>query len=90
MGLYYMTRDKINVKGEGMYLAGPEEAEKAYRTKSAELHARVKVRITETVVDEDGNSTTSTGMVDTTVGRAMLWQIGTNGSSIQLGKPKAR
>ncbi|MCL4114322.1 UNVERIFIED_CONTAM: hypothetical protein GTU68_024582, partial [Idotea baltica] len=63
LGLYYMTRDKINVKGEGMYLAGPEEAEKAYRTKTAELHARVKVRITETVV------------VDTTVGRAMLWQI---------------
>lgn len=75
LGLYYMTRDKINVKGEGMYLAGPEEAEKAYRTKSAELHARVKVRITETVVDEDGNSTTETKMVDTTIGRAMLWQI---------------
>ncbi|WP_165312461.1 DNA-directed RNA polymerase subunit beta' [Vibrio ziniensis] len=75
LGLYYMTREKINAKGEGMYLAGPEEAEKAYRTKSAELHARVKVRITETVVDEDGHSTTETKMVDTTVGRAMLWQI---------------
>nr|WP_251073288.1 DNA-directed RNA polymerase subunit beta' [Vibrio cincinnatiensis] len=75
LGLYYMTREKINAKGEGMYLAGPAEAEKAYRTKSAELHARVKVRITETVVDEDGNSTTGTQMVDTTVGRAMLWQI---------------
>ncbi|KIF45267.1 DNA-directed RNA polymerase subunit beta' [Vibrio owensii] len=75
LGLYYMTRDKINVKGEGMYLSGPAEAEKAYRTKTAELHARVKVRITETVVDEDGNSTTETKMVDTTIGRAMLWQI---------------
>nr|WP_211092065.1 DNA-directed RNA polymerase subunit beta' [Vibrio agarilyticus] len=75
LGLYYMTREKINAKGEGMYLAGPAEAEKAYRTKSAELHARVKVRITETVVDEDGNSTTETKMVDTTIGRAMLWQI---------------
>ncbi|HCE3288509.1 DNA-directed RNA polymerase subunit beta' [Vibrio parahaemolyticus] len=75
LGLYYMTREKINVKGEGMYLSGPAEAEKAYRTKQAELHARVKVRITETVVDEDGDSTTETKMVDTTVGRAMLWQI---------------
>ncbi|MDF5281014.1 DNA-directed RNA polymerase subunit beta' [Vibrio parahaemolyticus] len=75
LGLYYMTREKINVKGEGMYLSGPAEAEKAYRTKQAELHARVKVRITETIVDEDGNSTTETKMVDTTVGRAMLWQI---------------
>nr|WP_228481523.1 DNA-directed RNA polymerase subunit beta' [Vibrio fluminensis] len=75
LGLYYMTREKINAKGEGMYLSGPAEAEKAYRTKTAELHARVKVRITETVVDEDGNSTTETKMVDTTIGRAMLWQI---------------
>ncbi|MDP5255470.1 MULTISPECIES: DNA-directed RNA polymerase subunit beta' [unclassified Vibrio] len=75
LGLYYMTREMINAKGEGMYLAGPAEAEKAYRTKSAALHARVKVRITETVRDEDGNDTTETKMVDTTVGRAMLWQI---------------
>jgi DNA-directed RNA polymerase subunit beta' len=88
LGLYYMTRDKINVKGEGMYLAGPEEAEKAYRTKSAELHARVKVRITETVVDEDGNSTTSTDMVDTTVGRAMLWQIVPKGLPYSLVNQK--
>ncbi|WHR50856.1 DNA-directed RNA polymerase subunit beta' [Vibrio furnissii] len=75
LGLYYMTREKVNALGEGMYLAGPKEAEKAYRTKTASLHARVKVRITETVVDEDGNRTTETKMVDTTVGRAMLWQI---------------
>ncbi|GEA52101.1 DNA-directed RNA polymerase subunit beta' [Vibrio inusitatus NBRC 102082] len=88
LGLYYMTRDKINVKGEGMYLAGPEEAEKAYRTKSAELHARVKVRITETIKDEDGNSTTETKMVDTTVGRAMLWQIVPSGLPFELVNQK--
>ena len=39
---------------------------------AAELHARVKVRITETVDDEDGNRTTETKLVDTTIGRAML------------------
>ncbi|PMM80042.1 DNA-directed RNA polymerase subunit beta' [Vibrio breoganii] len=88
LGLYYMTRNKINVKGEGMYLAGPEEAEKAYRTKSAELHARVKVRITETIKDEDGNSTTETKMVDTTVGRAMLWQIVPTGLPFDLVNQK--
>jgi DNA-directed RNA polymerase subunit beta' len=88
LGLYYMTREKINVKGEGLYLAGPEEAEKAYRTKMAELHARVTVRITETVVDEDGNSTTETKMVDTTVGRAMLWQIVPSGLPFSLVNQK--
>ena len=88
LGLYYMTREKVNAKGEGMYLAGPAEAEKAYRTKSAELHSRVKVRITETVVDEEGNSTTETKMVDTTVGRAMLWQIVPKGLPYSLVNQK--
>lgn len=88
LGLYYMTRDKINVKGEGMYLAGPDEAEKAYRTKSAELHARVKVRITETIKDDEGNSTTETKLVDTTIGRAMLWQIVPKGLPFELVNQK--
>ena len=42
LGLYYMTRDRINAKGEGIAFKDPKEAEKAYRTGSAELHARVK------------------------------------------------
>ncbi|WP_413113825.1 DNA-directed RNA polymerase subunit beta' [Thaumasiovibrio sp. DFM-14] len=75
LGLYYMTRDMINAKGEGMYLAGPAEAEKAYRTGNAALHARVKVRITEYNVDEQGNEVAETKLIDTTVGRAMLWAI---------------
>ncbi|MBV7300772.1 DNA-directed RNA polymerase subunit beta' [Enterovibrio paralichthyis] len=81
LGLYYMTREKINAKGEGLYLSGPAEAEKAYRTGNAELHARVKVRIREVLVDEMGNRTENVGLVDTTVGRAMLWKI------VPLGLP---
>ena len=38
LGLYYMTREKVNGKGEGMLLQDPREAEKAYRTGEAELH----------------------------------------------------
>ncbi len=75
LGLYYMTRDKVNAKGEGLYLSGPAEAEKAYRTGCAELHARVKVRIREVLVDEMGHRTEQIGLIDTTIGRAMLWQI---------------
>ncbi len=75
LGLYYMTRDKVNAKGEGLYLSGPAEAEKAYRTGCAELHARVKVRIREVLVDEMGHRTEQVGLIDTTIGRAMLWQI---------------
>ncbi|WP_087026700.1 DNA-directed RNA polymerase subunit beta' [Thaumasiovibrio subtropicus] len=84
LGLYYMTRDKINAKGEGMYLASPAEAEKAYRTGNAALHSRVKVRITEHSKDEQGNEVSETKLVDTTVGRAMLWAIVPKGLPFEL------
>ncbi|TLX45825.1 DNA-directed RNA polymerase subunit beta' [Pseudoalteromonas phenolica] len=73
LGLYYMTRDRINAKGEGIVFKDAKEAEKAYRTGVAELHARVKVRITETVIDEEtGERSQQTSVVETTVGRAIL------------------
>ncbi len=72
LGLYYLTRERINGKGEGMVFTSPHEAEKAYRTDSAELHARVKVRITEYDVAEDGTKTEKVTLTDTTVGRAIF------------------
>ncbi|MET1218996.1 MAG: DNA-directed RNA polymerase subunit beta' [Glaciecola sp.] len=72
LGLYYLTRDRINGKGEGMVFSSPHEAEKAYRTEQAELHARVKVRITEYDVNEAGEKVEKTSIKDTTVGRAIL------------------
>ncbi len=75
LGLYYMTRDRVNGKGEGMVFTSPKEAEKAYRTGNAELHARVKVRITEYVTDEAGNRTETVTLTDTTVGRAIFSEV---------------
>ncbi|GAA6133183.1 DNA-directed RNA polymerase subunit beta' [Halopseudomonas sabulinigri] len=75
LGLYYMTRTRINAKGEGMRFANVNEVEMAYRSGQVELHALVKVRITETVKHKDESWTTETRIVDTTVGRALLFQI---------------
>merc|ERR1712000_663307 len=72
LGLYYLTRDKVNGRGEGMVFTSPHEAEKAYRTGNAELHSRVKVRITEYDIDEDGTKTEKVTLTDTTVGRAIF------------------
>ncbi|MFT6702011.1 MAG: DNA-directed RNA polymerase subunit beta', partial [Pseudomonadales bacterium] len=72
LGLYYLTRDRVNGLGEDMVFKNPHEAEKAYRTGSAELHARVKVRITEFDVAEDGTKTERVTLTDTTVGRAIF------------------
>jgi len=84
LGLYYLTRDRVNGKGEGMILTGPKEAEKAYRTEFAELHARVKVRITEHIKDANGELVATTTLRDTTIGRAILWQICPEGMPFEL------
>lgn len=75
LGLYYMTRALENKTGEGMAFANISEVKRAYDNKAAELHAKVKVRITETVVAEDGSRSKKTSIVDTTVGRALLAEI---------------
>ena len=75
LGLYYLTRDCVNGLGEGMVFVDTKEAEKAYRTGAAELHARVKIRITEHVRNADGEFEAKTSLRDTTVGRAILWQV---------------
>ena len=72
LGLYYMSRENINAKGEGMILASTNEALRAYETGIASLHAKVKVRIKDTSIGDDGEVVHDTRVVDTTVGRAIL------------------
>lgn len=84
LGLYYMTRARVNAKGEGMVFANKEEAEKAYRTGEAELHARIKVRLTQVSIDIDGNKHSETSIVETTVGRAILFGILPDGLPFEL------
>ncbi|GAB3360687.1 DNA-directed RNA polymerase subunit beta' [Lysobacter tyrosinilyticus] len=75
LGLYYMTRALENKAGEGMAFANVAEVKRAYDNRAVQLHAKCKVRITETVVAEDGSRSQKTSIVDTTVGRALLREI---------------
>jgi len=72
LGLYYMTRTKVNAKGEGMILASLDEARRAFETGTAELQAQVKIRVTVHEANEDGELEEVTKILDTTVGRALL------------------
>ncbi len=45
LGLYYLTRERINVKGEGMVFADVREVHRAYENHEAELHALIEVRL---------------------------------------------
>ena len=75
LGLYYMTRELINVKGEGMVFANIAEVHRAYQNRAVELHAKVKVRMHQVEIDAEKNRTEKTSIVDTTVGRALLAEI---------------
>lgn len=75
LGLYYMTRALENKAGEGMAFANVAEVKRAYDNRVVQIHAKVKVRISETAVNEDGTRTPKTSIVDTTVGRALLREI---------------
>jgi DNA-directed RNA polymerase subunit beta' len=75
LGLYYMTREKVNAKGEGMMFADVTEARRAYDNREAELHARVTVRIKEVTLDANKNRVETIKRVETTLGRALLSEI---------------
>ena len=62
LGIYYLTRAKNEVKGEGMVFASPDEVRSAIDAGAIDLHARIKVRI-------------NSELKDTTAGRIILSEI---------------
>ena len=77
LGLYYMTRERINAKGEGSLFADLDEVERAYETKQVDLHARIKVRL-----KMPGEKRLR--LVETTIGRAILSRILPEGLPFEL------
>ncbi|HQQ03124.1 MAG TPA: DNA-directed RNA polymerase subunit beta', partial [Bacteroidales bacterium] len=75
LGLYYITKPRKSepdhpVKGEGKLFYSPEEVVIAYNEQKVDLHAIIKVRITD-------HSTTppKTSIIETTVGRVLFNQV---------------
>ncbi len=84
LGLYWMTRERVNALGEGRIFADLKEVSGAYYGKQVHLQARVKVRINEVLFDEKGEAQPKRYIVDTTVGRALLWDIVPDGLSYDM------
>src|SRR5438067_3494353 len=84
LGLYYMTRERIGAKGEGMHFADGQEVHRAYESRSVDLQARVRVRLREHVRGETGELTERLRIANTTVGRALLFEILPRGLSFDL------
>ncbi len=76
LGLYYMTREKINALGEGMFFQDVAEVSRAYENHVVELNAKVVVRIKEAEKrKEEGKQVEKITRYETTVGRALLSEI---------------
>jgi DNA-directed RNA polymerase subunit beta' len=84
LGLYYMTREMVNVQGEDMVFADAKEVLRAYNNHHCKLQAKIKFRVTEIEVDDEGNKTPKRRMVETTVGRAILSELLPPGLSFDL------
>jgi DNA-directed RNA polymerase subunit beta' len=83
LGLYYMTRERVGAKGEGMMFADVGEVHRAYETREVHLQARIHARIRETVA-ENGEWVERRRLVKTTVGRALLSEVLPVGLSFDL------
>ncbi len=85
LGLYYMTRARVNARGEGMIFVDVNEIHRAYENGDVELQAKVKAKIKEYVVDEvNGGFKPNIRLVETTAGRAMLSEVLPKGLSFDL------
>ena len=84
LGLYYMTRSRVNAKGEGMILTDIDEARRAFEHGSVALQAMVNIRVRVAETNEDGETETVVRRLKTTVGRALLSEILPEGLSFDL------
>ena len=87
LGLYYLTRESLVAKGQGMRFVDVDEVQRAWELGVVDLQAGIIVRIREVSVDEQGERHVSWTRYETTVGRALLSRILPDGmpfSSVNL------
>jgi DNA-directed RNA polymerase subunit beta' len=84
LGLYFMTRERVNAPGEGSIFSDVAEVHRAYESRVADLQARVRVRIVEHVKNASGELVQNRRLVETTIGRALLFEVLPKGLSFDL------
>ena len=71
LGIYYLTQERPEAKGEGKFFKDVNEAILAYENGILDLHAKIKVKITRNL-PEGGEIT---GIVESTLGRFLFNEI---------------
>ncbi|CCE25022.1 DNA-directed RNA polymerase subunit beta' (RNAP subunit beta') (Transcriptase subunit beta') (RNA polymerase subunit beta') [Methylotuvimicrobium alcaliphilum 20Z] len=84
LGLYFISREKVNAKGNGSIFVSIDEVHKALAFKSVDLQAKIQLRITERIKTDRGVAEQKTYRVETTVGRALIWEIVPEGMPYEM------
>ena len=71
LGLYYITKPRKGVKGEGMYFYGPEEIIIAHNEQRLDMHAIIHLRMPKDFMDISKGYQ----IVETTTGRVIFNQV---------------
>ena len=71
LGLYYITKERKGMKGEGLSFYGPEEALIAFNEGRCDVHAPIKCMVND--LDEEG--TPIRHLVETTIGRIIFNEV---------------
>jgi DNA-directed RNA polymerase subunit beta' len=79
LGIYYMSREKINSKGEGRIMSSVNEVSRAFYSNTVDLQAKIKVRLKPNKLEDE-----ATQILDTTVGRALLYELLPEGMPFEL------
>ena len=75
LGLYYITRESVNAKGEGMTFANVDECHRAFDLGLVDIQAKVEVRVNDLVENEEGELEMGKRRASTTVGRAIVSEL---------------
>ncbi len=84
LGLYYMTKEKSGVLGEGMLISNVNEAIYLYDNDMVSIHAKVTSKIIEYIKNDKKKFIEKTKIVKTTIGRLILWNIFPKGLSFNM------
>ncbi len=86
LGLYYLTRERVNALGEGKIFVSAQEAQNFYEAGYVDIHAKVKIRM-----PKEGENAAGYQLVETTVGRAILSSLLPKGMSFsQINRPMTK
>ncbi len=86
LGIYFMTRECINSRGEGMIFANVAEVMRAYGAQKIDLQAKIRVRLSQhhTAKSAEDVAGARNSLIETTVGRVLLFDIMPQGLPFSL------